>query len=255
MASELDRQAVIHRYSHHPVLSDVHRLVIFTIPKVASTELLKLARRMTGFRDWRKDPHHLDRPLLCDRTADTIEAVLTAPDWTRAVLLRDPAERLLSAYLNKFTSEDDGTASGLRPDGFGMPFEEFLRCVLTRDTGPSSPYGLHQGSDPHWRPQALVGGLAYHLDDLTEVGDFNQAGEWCHRVLDRVGAWDRFGAWGWGNDATKAIFARNDSIRRTRASELIKRYYDAATLEQVYSAYAIDLDLGCRFGLDLRHHG
>lgn len=241
-------------YDHHVLVADTFRLVLFTQPKVASSELIKLVRRIAGFRDWRDDPHHLDRPLLSDRAPATIDGILTHPDWTVAAVLRDPAERLLSAYLDKYRGVPSHVSHALRPDGFGMPFEEFLGYVLDPNDDPTEPAGLHLGTEPHWRPQALVGGLAAHRDRLTDVGDFADVAGWTRRLLTRVGAWERFGAWGWGPDGDQAIFDGNDSIRRTGAAALIEEFYDPITLEAVYDAYAIDLELGRSFGLDLRHH-
>ena len=169
-------------------------------------------------------------------------------------MLRDPAERLLSAYLDKFRGVPSHVSREFGPDGFGMPFEEFLGHVLDPNDDPAKPEGLHIRTEPHWRPQALVGGLGEHRDRLTDVGDFTDLAGWTRRTLTRVGAWERFGAWGWGPDGDRAIFEGNDSIRRTDARALIERFYDPTTLEAVYDAYAIDLELGRSFGLDLRHH-
>ena len=70
------------------------------------------ARRGTLRARWsrghsrRADPHfRSDKPLF-NKLMDAEEAteMINDPNWTKFVFLRDPAERLKSAYLDKFAN-------------------------------------------------------------------------------------------------------------------------------------------------------
>lgn len=240
--------------SHHAMVDESHRLVLFTIPKVGCTELIKLMRRLRGAQDWQAPPHHQpDRPVLRDLGVARVGEILNDPSWTTAAVFRDPAERLLSAYLDKFIHSESYAADLFRPAGRGMPFDEFLRYVLAPNRDPELPVGLHAGTDPHWRPQRLVGPLDRVAIDLP--GDFTSIGEWAERVLRRVGAWEEFGAIGWGAKGRESIFEPNTADNRTGAGGRMPEFYDDDTLRAVYDAYAGDIVFARAIGIDLVKHG
>ena len=90
------------RVAHHVYISPENKLLITTIPKVACTEFMKLMIRMSGARNWRMDPHFRPKnPVLSRLKPPEASAILNDRSWTKAVFFRDPAERLLSAYLDK----------------------------------------------------------------------------------------------------------------------------------------------------------
>ena len=93
-----------------PIVLERYQLVFFTIPKVGCTVFKQLFRRMMGYRDWRLDQHPLPHApkrngllYLYDYPPAVAEHMLTSPEWTRALFVREPKERLLSAYLDKGT--------------------------------------------------------------------------------------------------------------------------------------------------------
>lgn len=241
--------------AHHVLVSRQYRLVLFTIPKVGSSDLIRLMVRIEGAQDWRGDPHYRpDRPFLRKLGLESARDILNDPSWTKAVVLRDPAERLLSAYLNKFVYTKSYAADLFRPNGRHMKFAEFLSWVLSPNADPDRPHGLHAGTDPHWRPQRLVGPIERFSSALQEIGDFTSVRAWIERVLRRVGAWDDHGASGWGSTGTCAIFETNTDRNRTGAAERMTEFYDRETLAAVYEAYAPDITWAAGLGLDLKKH-
>jgi hypothetical protein len=90
------------------IVVERYRLVLFTQGKVACTVFKQLARRMMELEDWmdhnRKVPHDPSwnglRFLYNYEEADAL-TILTSPRWTRAIFVRDPKERVLSAFLDK----------------------------------------------------------------------------------------------------------------------------------------------------------
>ena len=67
---------------------------------------------MEGYDNWQsKDPHDpringLKRLRRKDFSPENITTMLLSPEWTRAVFVRDPKERFLSAYLDKVQNKD-----------------------------------------------------------------------------------------------------------------------------------------------------
>ncbi|KAL3918764.1 MAG: hypothetical protein SGARI_007377, partial [Bacillariaceae sp.] len=82
-----------------------YKLVLFTQGKVACTVFKQLARRMMHINDWRKhaepniphNPKHNGLVYLYPYKMPDALTILTSPEWTRAIFVRDPKERTLSA--------------------------------------------------------------------------------------------------------------------------------------------------------------
>ena len=81
--------------------------------QVGCTVFKQLFRRMMNYTDWREDnacclPHNPDRnglTYLYDVPPAVADQMLTDPSWTRVLFVRDPKERILSAYLDKVVYE------------------------------------------------------------------------------------------------------------------------------------------------------
>ena len=91
-----------------PIVLERYQLLLFTIPKVGCTLLKQFCRRAMGYQDWLDDVHPLPHAprrngleYLYDYPPSVADHMLTSPDWTRAIFVREPLERLLSAYLDK----------------------------------------------------------------------------------------------------------------------------------------------------------
>ncbi|KAH8051752.1 chondroitin 4-sulfotransferase [Aureococcus anophagefferens] len=98
------------RYAQHHMYVDVkHKLLYCAVPKVACTEFMRLFFRLKGENQnqrWKGDPHfRQDKPLFNKiMNVTTATALMNDPTWTKFAFWRDPAERLLSAYLDKFAN-------------------------------------------------------------------------------------------------------------------------------------------------------
>ncbi len=111
---------------------------------------------------------------LKDHDAATARTYLSAPGWMRFAVVRDPIDRLVSAYVEKFvirrerkgitTAPVVAALRGLSgPDAVteahlarGVRFREFLEFVLSEPEA---------ALDPHWCPQSL----SFRAIDLTEI--------------------------------------------------------------------------------------
>jgi hypothetical protein len=215
-----------------PIVLPSHRLLLFTIPKVGCTVLKQLARRIMGLPDWQRGddeiPHdpaknglrYLNQYSLAEATA-----MMRDPCWTRAVFVRDPHERVLSAYLDKVVNTDYVKRRfGSQPTSFA----EFVQmpCV-----------------DPHWAPQRSFIDQAW-WPSIDVVGHLETAAADAEKLLRRVGAWDAYGASEWGGGG--AIFAHNQMPERaTQTAQCVREHYDDAVWSAVSEKYRMDLEF-CR---------
>jgi hypothetical protein len=75
--------------------------MFFVVPKNGSLEWLKLFRRMMGYDDWKTFPPHDVRhnglPRLDEFNKEQEFKMMTSAEWTRAMFVRNPLERVLLA--------------------------------------------------------------------------------------------------------------------------------------------------------------
>eukprot|EP00616_Rhizochromulina_sp_CCMP1243_P006700 CAMPEP_0118997614 /NCGR_PEP_ID=MMETSP1173-20130426/62049_1 /TAXON_ID=1034831 /ORGANISM="Rhizochromulina marina cf, Strain CCMP1243" /LENGTH=474 /DNA_ID=CAMNT_0006949071 /DNA_START=81 /DNA_END=1505 /DNA_ORIENTATION=+ len=249
-------------FSYHTYLSRKHKLLIATIPKVACTEFMRLAFRMNGDRNWRKEPHfRRDRAPLWFSKLSVSEAtdILTDPTWTKAVFFRDPKRRLLSAYLDKFVQHDSYSIKVFQaPRGTRFTFEQFVKRVvvcsgtqacMVRGARQSQADGLHVRTNPHWRPQVYINGMAKYLPYFNFVGSFERLENHTRALLEGLGVWEQFGASGWGKDGSLPIFHQNTASHRTGSISLLEKYYPPDLAKQVENAYRMDYGMLHQIGL------
>jgi hypothetical protein len=155
-----------------------------------------------------------------------LEDVLTSPDFRRFTVVRDPASRLLSGYIEKI-------GQGLKQS---QPIVDELRATTGRDIAPADitldqfldVIGAQESrdQDPHWRRQADHLGLGIvpydaviHLEELDA-------------------SWDRIGELTSTPDLQEQFFCRNS----TGARNLMQDYYTPDLLARVVEIYARDYD-------------
>lgn len=93
-----------------PIILESYKLAFFTIPKVGCTTWKQLFRRIMGYSNWATEEYVNMLPwnpktnglkYLYDFPIEKANEIMTSPEWTRAIFVRDPKERLVSAYLDK----------------------------------------------------------------------------------------------------------------------------------------------------------
>jgi len=99
-------------FNSAPIVDEKHKLLFFSVPKVACTTFKFLFRRIRGVSDWdaqdsmeRKglphNPEWNNLKYLYHYPIETANEMMTSPEWTRAIFVRDPKTRFLSAFLDK----------------------------------------------------------------------------------------------------------------------------------------------------------
>ena len=151
------------------MMVDDLRLVYLPIAKNACSSLKTLVAELGGMtlaegQDIHavldEDPNNL---VFLNRAEADIRAALADPGWMRFTVLRDPIDRLVSAYVEKFVIGRHAPGMRITIDPVllrslnrwelseqdydrGITFRQFAHDVLGEP-----PHRL----DPHWRPQSL----------------------------------------------------------------------------------------------------
>ena len=160
------------------VLRDL-KLMFCPIAKVANTSMKNILVEISGRSDLPAgtgDKAHDIHPVLDstitglqlgDYSSPEIREILTDPDYFKFALVRDPFDRALSAFWEKFVAGDGGVARQAVPviakiqgcigneidEEQGITFRQFVDYVCGSD-----PLTL----DLHWRPQHLyLSGIRY----------------------------------------------------------------------------------------------
>jgi len=234
--NDLVKTSYIHDSS--PIVIRKFRLIFFHLPKVASGEFKKLFRRVEGLQDWSTSWNSPSRLYFPDRPRTTLphdgrfngltylqdlpfperDKIFHDPSWTKAIFLRDPMTRFVSAYLDKIRRHHPNAE--MRK----ISFEEFITKVET---------GM---KDTHWNPQSQFYDLDKWLPVMDFVGSFENLAEDTETLLRKLGAWEEFGADGWGEDGASAMFHSN-----TSNEDNVRKYYrNATTKERVMILMAPD---------------
>ena len=152
-----------------------------------------------------------------------LEEVLSGPDFRRFTVVREPASRLLSGYLEKIRQglkQSEPIVEALQRKNKGITAQDvtlaqFLDVVCEQKS-------IEQ--DPHWRRQVdQVGFGAVPFDDVIHLEE-----------LDR--SWARVGELTSTPGLKENFFCKFS----TGAGSKVADYYDDALLAQVATAYAQD---------------
>ena len=244
-----------------PFVVPAHRLVFCKVAKVASSGWLRLLRRMEAHAGWQGTPYFRDkrnyvggvRQMSHLSNTEALRVLRDRANWTRVVIVRDPAERLLSAWLDKIHGHRDSSyqLAVYSKELFGLAQQEFAN-VSFGDFVERVAYGLAHGIvDQHWSPLADNCDLrtwlpAYDLvinmrkgDDMNKLLD-------C--VLDTVAQ----------RSSNRAMLAgMRDTFNQTlaaasaHATKEEQKYYTPELLRRVMGMYAEDYAL---FGLPRPTH-
>lgn len=155
---------------------------------------------------------------------DLLEAVLTGPDYRRFSVVREPASRLLSGYIEKIgqglkqsapivAALKDSTGADVAPAD--VTLDQFLDVIEAQES---------RDQDPHWRRQADHLGLGIvpydaviHLEELDS-------------------SWGRISELTSTPDLQEQFFCKNSTGARNRMAD----YYTPDLLARVVDVYARD---------------
>ena len=219
-------------YDASPIVLEQHRLVLFTIPKSACTVIKQLARRIAGKSDWSiggenipHNPAFNGLTCLSSFNVEKATSIMTSPNWTRAVFVRDTHVRILSAYLDKAVKRDYvKRVCGTQPE----TFSDFIRLIT-------------KCKDSHWQSQRSF------IDDkwwpfINFIGHIETAANDTKRLLHGIGLWEQYGKYGWG-EKNESIFRQNHlKSRATGSDDKILSYYTIREWNKVNHLFRDDME-------------
>ena len=229
-----------------------YKLLWVLIPKCASSSARELLARMSGQKVIPGITKYKDLQnftSLHQFSPEEAIEILTDPDWTRVAILRDPKDRLLSAYLDKeevyqhdrwktkhhivsyfkrvcCKHVKDMTSKECRDHKFNIT--EFVNIARV----------CHNG---HWTPQK---NLIPNWDIINYPIYMNNLANETERILRHLGdnVWDKFGATGWGENGTDAIFQQN-TRHASNSTSKFNMYYNKELERIVEKDYVEDYNL------------
>lgn len=236
-----------------PIVIESHKLIFFTIPKVGCTVWKQLFRRMNNSTDYMSQDEALYLPhnpstnglkYLYNYTTEQASIMMTSPEWTRAIMIRDPKKRFLSSYIDK------AIENGSKHIRSKCCIDD-ESCVSKASSSIIGFLSLTETcKDDHWRPQNDRVDEKYwpYIDNILHL---ENAQDDAQELLQKVGAWDEYGSNGWGtivsnkktgDTKNRSIFEGNqDSGTHTRHSnDQVWKYYTPDSELSVESAYRDD---------------
>ncbi|CAE7258419.1 CHST8 [Symbiodinium natans] len=161
-----------------PFVIPSHRLVFCYVPKCGTSRWQTFLRWLVGVQDWASNPHNRDAngyigglmQLKHLPRAEAIQIMLD-PSWTKMAVVRDPLDRLRSAYLDKIAGGNDPNNTHLTKDLFGLPYEAF-NATNFPDFVTRVEFGMHHAlehENPHWQRQSRTCDLGKFLPFYQHV--------------------------------------------------------------------------------------
>jgi hypothetical protein len=261
------------KWDSSPIVVERFQLLFFTTEKVGCSVWKQLFRRIMGFKDWNDPSVSPHNPAtnglvyLRDLPLEQANAVLNSNDWTRAMFVRDPKERFLSAFLEKSLSRNGTSIVEMcRRQRKRFTDDELWKLTRTFEGFVNLTRKCH---DDHWLAQSerMTGNVGVGVgvkkkknaavdsplwNTLDFVGHMETVAEDAQLLLKRIGAWDDFGKSGWDGAADRSIFQSQDSVgHKTGAADRLARYYTPQLEVEIDRRYAQDYQVAI-LGLEPR---
>lgn len=270
----LTKTDIIYSRSHNtiPVVNEEFKVIFFQVGKCASTEWLRFFIRLNDDPTWCSDEPIHERKVnglkyLSDYTIDEAQRMMLDPEWTKAIFVRNPKPRLLSAFLDKARNKAHHFKETTcvryhrlkQRQGDNDPnidtyqscmensnkFDFFLREITTTLNENVHWRSISSRIDAKWWPYVNFVG---NMENLTE--DAQSFLMNIYSNVDGVSAWDRIGTSGWSENERDCkttlnspgqFLGKRDARHTTSAREQMLTYYTPELEKFVETHYADDL--------------
>ena len=229
-----------------PVVIEKYKLIFFTSPKVGCTIWKQLFRRMMNIRNYMEEQYETLIPwnpeinglkYLYHYNRTYASAMMTDPTWTRAIFVRDPKERFLSAYLDKVIQNEYFTVQKCCP---------YSRTCIgkAKESVGNFIQLMRICTDSHWNPQSKRILEDKYWPQINFVGHMETLYDDAKTLLQQIGAWDEYGKSGWGPTRSDAIFqsmaGSSGRLHATNAVSKMKTYITPEIEKELELYYADD---------------
>ena len=262
----LKRKDLVYKKSRNtvPVVNEEYNLIFFLVAKTASSEWIRFLMRLQGSENWCMpeihDRHVNELKFLSDYSIEEAQEMMTSPKWKRAIFVRDPKPRVLSAFLDKAVAHEDhfmnetcvvyANKTGNKGASLDYCIEEhdsfefFLFSITTTLKKNVHWRSIYSRVDEKWWPYMTYIGNMENLSEDAE--EFLQS---IHSNIDGASAWDKIGRTGWSDNERdcsnlghSAFLTKKDVHHKTNAREKMLQYYTPELEEFVENHYADDYE-------------
>ena len=245
------------------IVIEEYKLIFQLVPKVASSEWRKMFIRMMHNPKWclrdlkSHDPSVNKFRYLSSYSLEEATRMMTSPEWTRAIFVREPKKRILSAFLDKAVNTNhhmfccykisDKNAAARCKNCKALSGEAYDTCARTPENFKIflDTVIKHKEAcwDPHWEPQAFkidekwwpYFNFVGHQENLYEDAKRLLQGLYSTKDPSGPSAWERFGTSGWGlkqegcHDKPSLFLQKNLSTHKTKTDTRMTFYYTPET--------------------------
>jgi len=243
-----------------PVVNEEYKTIFFFIGKCAASEWKRMFVRMMGSPKWcarwihKKEVNGLK--WLDDYSIEEAQHFMTDPEWTRAIFVRNPKDRALSAFLDKavghtkhFVDHNCKIYERVGQDfqacvDHHLEFGFFLKNITTALPNNVHWMPIYEQLDAKWWPYINYIG---NMDNLSE-----HAEDFLRSIVsdtDGVSAWERWGKTGWSSDerdceaeGMSPFLTKQDKRHETDAHDKLREYYTPELEIFVEDEYDKDLN-------------
>jgi hypothetical protein len=189
---------------------------------------------MMGSTDWKstRSINQSGLKRLYDYNLAEANRIMTAPDYTRAIMVRDPKERLMSVYVFKAREKDAEIGRNCCGSNEKCISRLVSFSALAREA-------LKECDMPDWRPQGKRMEPKY-FRTLNFVGQFENAREDAQRLLERIGAWQRYGKTGWGPKGKDSISFPTPTLEQVGRRPRRRRFSNMTATLGLYMDYDLE---------------
>ncbi len=226
-----------------PIVNEEFKVIFFQVAKAASSEWMRFFSRLSNSPNWCYDGSIHDDKInglkrLSDYDRKTAGEMMTDPSWTKAMFVRNPKARILSAYLDKAVDHSNKFQQQQcrSYERFGGNYDDCVKYHTNFD------FFIHEivttWDNVHWVP------IYERIDEkwwpyMTYISNMENLGDDVERFLKSIysnvngeSAWDRIGKTGWSDNVrdcdrvgNQAFLAVKDKDHKTNADEKMKMYY------------------------------
>ena len=239
-----------------------YKLIFFTFPKVACSEWKRLFMRIDGNPKWcltRGINVHGRKvnklSVLGDYDTEVATAMMTSPAWTKAAIVREPKERVLSSFLDKAVKEPHHFINRCCEN---LPEGDKETCIQNSKDFKNFLYFVtkypKECFDIHWEPQVAkidakwwpyLDFIGYQNNLLNDSRALLQMLTSTRDTVPGRTLYDRYGSSGWGSEEgcesrPHAFLEENTSTHNINTGSKLKEWYTPETERIVEQYWAME---------------
>ena len=225
-------------WTYHSRVSERYRYITIATPKVGCTTIKRTLHELEGLPPAERLAlvHDAGTGMRLSRySTKELAAMLASDDWLKFTFVRNPYDRMLSAWKSKMLDPRDTQYAPLRAriraafehedESRPIPFGDFVRFIINADDEKVT-------GDGHWERQSVIG--LHDVIPYDVVGRFESFHDDFDAILERL-------------DAPADVRALAAEVTNPTIDAPVAAPYDDEIAALVYDYYRVDFDA---FGYD-----